>query len=303
MADVQLSVIIAAHDAGPPLEQCLSAVVPQAARSSAEIIVAESSSDGTADLIRNRFPTVRLLRFPGSWTLPRLRAQGIAAASGDIIAILDPFSIVDQTWLDEVVRAHEARPNLAIGGAVEPHNPDDQDFWSWTTYINEYGMFMLPLSPGETDMLPGSNVSYKRAALFDDQQRPKYSIFWKTFVNWELQAAGSPLWLEPSIVVRLHKPIPFWDFFRTRYHHGRCFAGMRQRTGGAGERWLRALSFPVLPPLLLWRWGKVYARKRRYQSKLVLSAPFQLLLFASWAWGECAGYSRGTGSSCGELFY
>lgn len=297
----RLSVVIAAHDAAPALDQCLGALERQDERPDAEIVVASSSNDGTED-VAQKYPSVRMLRFPATWTIPQLRGQAIAAAAGEVIAIIDPFSIVARNWMREVLRVHEARPNLAIGGAVELHNPDRQDFWTWATYINEYGMFMLPVSPGETDILPGSNVSYKRTALFDDQQRPRYAVFWKTFVNREIRAAGSPLWLAPSVVVSLNKTIPFWDFFRTRYHHGRCFAGMRGGSG-AGERWLRALSFPLLPPLLLWRWGRSYVRKRRYRSKLALSAPFQFLLFSSWACGECAGYCRGSGSSCSRLFY
>lgn len=299
----RLSVIIAAHDAAPALEQCLRALEAQAKPPRVEIIVAESSSDGTADLVRTRFPTVRLLSCPGTSTIPYLRARAIAAAAGEIIAILDPFSIVGENWLNEVLRVHEQRPNLAIGGAVELHDAARQDFWSWTTYINEYGMFMLPLRPGETTILPGSNVSYKRSALFDEGGRPRHEVFWKTFVNQQLQLAGSPLWLAPSVVVSLNKPIPFWEFFRTRYDHGRCFAAMRTATAGAAERWLRALSFPLLPVLLFWRWGRVYFEKRRYPGRLVMSTPFQFLLFSSWAWGECAGYARGAGSSCGRLYY
>lgn len=297
----RLSVVIAAHDAAPALDHCLGALDRQDERPDAEIVVASSSNDGTEDVVR-QYPSVRTLWFPATWTVPQLRGQAIAAAAGEVIAIIDPFSIVARNWMSEVLRVHEARPNLAIGGAVELHDPDRQDFWTWATYINEYGMFMLPVSRGETDILPGSNVSYKRAALFDDQQRPRYAVFWKTFVNREIQTAGSPLWLAPSVVVSLNKTIPFWDFFRTRYHHGRCFAGMRGGSG-AGERWLRALSFPLLPPLLLWRWGRSYVGKRRYRSKLALSAPFQFLLFSSWACGECAGYCRGPGSSCSRLFY
>jgi glycosyltransferase involved in cell wall biosynthesis len=299
----RLSVIIAAHDAAPALEQCLRALAAQATPPAAEIIVAESSSEGTADRLRSRFPTVRFLSCPGSWTLPRLRGRAIGVATGEIIAVLDPFSIVREDWLNEVLRAHEQRPNLAIGGAVELYDAERQGFWSWTTYINEYGMFMLPLQPGETGILPGSNVSYKRSALFDEGGRPKHDEFWKTFVHSELQVSGSPLWLAPSVVVSLNKPIPFWEFFRTRYYHGRCFAAMRTATAGALERWLRALSFPLLPSLLLWRWGRVYFQKRRYPGRLVLSTPFQFLLFSSWAWGECAGYARGAGSSCRQLFY
>jgi len=297
-----LSVVIGAHNAAATIEECLAALHAQIAPD-LEIIVAESSDDGTADLIRTRFPHVRVLSFPPTWTLPRLRGEAIAVSRGDVIAVLDPFSIAQRDWSFEVLSAHGRQPHLAIGGAVEPYDPEGQGLWSWTLYINEYGLFMLPLSEGETHILAGSNVSYKRAALFDGQQRPKHDVFWKTFVNREIEASGSPLWLAPGIVVRLNKPIPFGDFFRSRYHHGRCFAAMRSHTANAGERWLRALSFPALPPLLLWRWGRAFAQKHRYLGKLAWSLPVQLLLFSSWALGECVGYSRGKGLSCGQLYY
>ena len=57
-----------------------------------------------------------------------------------------------------------------IGGAVELHDAERAGYGAWTLYFNEYGMFMPPVVQGPAPIVPGSNVSYKRAALFDGSQ-------------------------------------------------------------------------------------------------------------------------------------
>ena len=282
--------------------ECLDALCPQAQSAGAEVIVADSSDDGTDEVLLQAFREIRFLHFSDPLTLPELRTKAIAVARGSVITILDAFSIVAATWVSEVLRAHRQRPNPVIGGVVELYDADKQGLFNWAAYINEYGMFMLPREAGEVDMLPGSNISYKREALFD-VTGPKHQVFWKTFVNEELEAAGHVLWLEPRIVVWLKKPIPIGDFFRTRYDHGRCFAGMRSASYSLARRLIHAVTFPGLPFLFLWRWGSKYWIKRRFRSKFVATLPLQLLLFASWSVGEFVGYLRGPGNSCRLLHY
>lgn len=299
---LSVSVVIGVHNAASVIVECLTALYAQIQPNVAEIIVANSSTDGTDQIIREEFPTVRLLHFAEPLTLAQLRGKGIAIATGSIIAILDPYSIVNENWLTELIQAHRQIPNLIIGGTVGLYHADQQDLLTWATYINEYGMFMPPLEAGEMEILPGSNISYKRSVLFDGEY-PKHNEFWKTFVNQDIEQAGSGLWQAPSIQVDLHKPIAFWDFFCSRFDHGRCFAGMRVMNLSLAERLLRALTAPLLPVVFLWRWGRRYWRKGRYRTQFLLTLPLQILLFSNWAWGECVGYCLGPGQSCRRLFY
>ena len=290
-----VSIVLAAHDAGRSIGRCLDALARQGLED-AEVIVASSSTDDTDAIVRERFPFVRHLRFEEPLTVPVLRGRAIAAAQGGIIAVLDPYSIVGEGWLAALRRAHAERPEAVIGGPVDLADAPRRGLLEWALYINEYGMFLPPMSSGRVDLLPGANLSYKRPALFDGD-RPRYAVFWKTLAN---QEAGA-LWLAADLVVALDKPIPFGDFLRTRYHHGRCFAGMR---GGTATEWaLRAFTAPLLPAVFLWRWGSAYVGRGRYRGKLFATLPLQLLLFGVWSWGELVGYLRGPGKSCGQLYY
>ncbi|HYN05834.1 MAG TPA: glycosyltransferase [Vicinamibacterales bacterium] len=299
---MRLSVVIASHDAAASIETCLAALEPQCRDSQVEVIVADSSTDATPRLIASRFAWVRLLHFDEPLALPALRGRGIAVSRGDVIAILDPYSVAAADWVACVLEAHRQRPHAVIGGTVGLYQAQSCSHATWTLYLNEYGLFMPPAEQGETWILPGNNVAYKRAALFDGAT-PRYPVFWKTFANWEIERGRSPLWLEPTIRVDLNKPIPLTDYLRTRYHHGRCFAGMRVQGASPVVRILRAFSTPLVPAILLWRWTRGFWPKRSDRWRFVLTLPAQLVLFTVWAWGEAWGYLRGSGRTCEQLFY
>lgn len=299
----RLSIVVGVHNAASVIAECLAALERQEGREQAEIIVSDSSTDSTPGIVRRDFPSVHLLHEDAPLTLPQLRGKGIAAARGDIIAIVDAYSIVDERWILETLRAHDTNPHVMIGGSADLHQACRGSVSAWAIYINEYGMFMPPVSTGETWILPGSNIAYKRHALFDEQERPRFDVFWKTFANWELEASGPPPLLVPGMAVRVRKPIPFFDFLRTRLDHGRCFGGMRVASRPISERLVRAASCPLVPFVLLYRWSAAYVAKGRRLDMFLLTLPMQALLFSAWAVGEFVGYLRGPGRACSRLFY
>jgi glycosyltransferase involved in cell wall biosynthesis len=297
MDRVPLSVVIASHNAAGVIGTCLQALESQRATTPLEVIVADSSTDETPSIVERHFPFVRLLRSQTPLSVAALRGKGIAEARGDVIAILDPYSVAARDWAMQVVTAHTTHGNHVIGGSVDLYRSDSASYVTWATYLNEYALFMSPVTRGATWILPGSNLSYKRMALFDGDA-PRYPVFWKTFVNWQHEAGGSPLWLEPAMRVELNKPIAFGSFLRTRFDHGRCFAGMRVEGSPLWHRMARAGTTVFLPPLQLWRWTSGFWPKGRHRSRFVATLPLQGLLFVMWSVGEGWGYLCGTGRAC-----
>ncbi len=298
----KVSIVIASHNAAHVIELCLSTLNNQNQIKDVEIIIADSSTDGTDSIISEQFPDVKLFHYSEPLTIPCLRGYAIAEASGEIIAIIDPFSVVDSQWCSELIKVHDERPELVIGGAVELYEPEQSSLVIWGNYINEYGGFILPLEAGVVNILPGSNISYKRQALTNTELYKKQG-FWKAFVNKDLESENNPLWLAPSVKVYLNKPLSFNEFFLSRYDHGRCYAAMRIAGGSVTVRLFRAMTTPLLPMLFLWRIGKNYWPKRRYRRQFILTLPLMFMLNISWAWGELLGYLRGSGQCCKKLFY
>lgn len=302
MTTPELSIVIAAHDAAAVIAPCLRALAIQSGQHLVEVIVADSSDDGTDRIVSDGFPSVRLLHFEAPLTVPELRGKGIAIARGGIVAILDPYSIVAEDWAACLISVHAKVSNVVIGGSVDKHPDSPPGLLGWALYFNEYGMFMNPVARGPVGIVPGSNVSYKRSHLFDGE-RARHGVFWKTFVNAEAGRPGQALWLAPEVRVLLLKPIPFADFLRTRFFHGRCYAAMRVEGQALPARWLRAASTPLVPVVLLWRWSRAIWPKRRHRRAYIQTLPLQLALFGVWAFGEFVGYLLGAGTSCRRLFY
>lgn len=302
MTAVRLSVVVAVHNAASVIGGCLEALLAGAEGLPVEIVVVDSSTDGTADLVRRRFPGVRLAHFPEPLGIPQLRGHGAAQANGDIVAFLDPYCIVDPEWVRRTFEVHRDRPEGAIGGAVELDAESRPTLGNWATYLSEYAPFMPPLAEGGARELVGSNIVYKRWAL-DSAGTPWEQGFWKTFLNMKLLADGHHLWATPRLLVKLRKPVPLTEFARSRYDHGRCFAGMRVAGTGPTSRALRALTTPALPVVAFWRRWRAFWPKRRFRSRFLAAIPLLLAFDVSWAWGELAGYVLGPKRTCQRLFY
>jgi hypothetical protein len=138
--EVRLSVVIASYNSIETIARCLRSLETQDARQAYEVIVVDSSTDGTADLVRREFPSVRLFvcserKFPGD-----ARNIGVSRALGDLIAFTDADCFVDASWVSRVVDAHDRTDHGVIGGAVENGNPGS--YVGWAHYFSEFSSWM-----------------------------------------------------------------------------------------------------------------------------------------------------------------
>lgn len=293
----RLSVVIACTHSMRDLAPVLSSLLGQEGAEEVEIIVVDGSGDRAVDHARLWGEGVMTLRFPQGTTLPVLWGAGIQQSHGAMIAILDDCSVPDRQWVSSILAAHES-PDLVVGGSVDPS--PERSLVDWAAYFCEYGQFMQPLPGGTVSELPGNNIAFKRAALgrgtaFVDPG------FWKTYWCRALQHEGVQLRSAPSMRVYDRKSYRLVPFLIRRYHHGRCFAGMRRRQISPVMRVLYAIGTPVLPALFIWRIAGPIMQKRRYLPQFMLSFPILILAVASWSWGECCGYLAGAGRSCGFI--
>lgn len=121
---MELSLVIATHNRAERLAGCLQSVCDTIRRVPFEVIVVDdASTDGTAEMIREQFPAVRLIRnpTPASWTVTN--NQGIRHSRGDLLLLLND----DTELLPEAVdRAVEFMRRHPQAGGVTPRiiNPD-----------------------------------------------------------------------------------------------------------------------------------------------------------------------------------
>jgi hypothetical protein len=280
------------------LTRSLEALEPQAADGGVEIIVAYAAPLAGIDSLARRFPRVRFLPVedlehrPGGGSREHhdeLRARGLAAASGELVALLEDHALPAADWCRQVLEAHREQ-YAGIGGAIE-NNVDRMV--NWAVYFCDFGRYQNPVPNAETDRVSDANVSYKRASL--DAVKTVWSrSFHEPAVNGALMARGEKLLLSPRIVVHQNREgIGLADALRERFIWGRSYARARSRSAGAARALVYAGLSPLLPGLLLLRMGRQVMEKRRHRARFLMALPVTAALLTAWAAGEGAGYLSG----------
>ncbi len=290
----RISVIVASTTPLAAVPDCIEALLQQQDARPIEIILVYAAEKDLPKTMKVSAANVEFLRLPQAASLPQLLGAALERTSGEIIAITDATCMVGPHWISSILKAHAA-PQPVIGGAVEPDGLNT--LVDWAGYFCDYGQFMFPLSWGTIRHVPGINISFKREALARGKEFVE-GEFWKAFWCQHLQATGSPLYIEPSILVFYRKTFSFWPFLRLRYHHARCFAGMRLGQLSFAKRALYILGSPLLPALFFLRLLRGLLPKRNRRRQLMFASPVILLALTSWALGEFLGYLLGPGTSC-----
>src|SRR5216683_3134360 len=285
-----ISVVMATKNPGRHLYPCLDSLRDQDQSATAEIIVADASTDGSEQLILTRYPDVRVLHFEASMDPPQLIREALRQARGQIIAVTDAYCWFPPHWLANLQRAHEM-DYAVIGGAVENGNSDG--LLNWACFFADYGAFMLPAPRRVTSVLAGNHVTYKKWLIelkFDSMREG----FWKVFFHQDLQCDGVRFLFDPSLVVYFTRHDTFLNFCRRYFRNARIFAALRCKRISSASRFLRLITTPALPAVLFCR-RLIGLRTKGHRVRFLASLPLLALFVTVWAVGEFAGYLLGPG--------
>ncbi|MCC6738449.1 MAG: glycosyltransferase family 2 protein [Planctomycetia bacterium] len=110
------SVIVVSWNTHELLEPCLASVADFAP--GAELVVVDNgSSDGSADMVRARFPSAVLVANPANLGFARAVNQGIDRATRPVVVLLNPDATLARGALDTLLAALDADPTVGIAGA------------------------------------------------------------------------------------------------------------------------------------------------------------------------------------------
>jgi N-acetylglucosaminyl-diphospho-decaprenol L-rhamnosyltransferase len=144
MADA--SVVVVTYDALPWIERCLESV-----RGHEAIVVDHGSSDGTLELVRRRFPDVRVIEQENRGLAAGWNA-GIRASTGRYVFILNADAWVVGAGLARLVEFTDTQPEAAVVGPrlLNPDGSLQRSVRAFPTrwrLATEY-LFLRKLAPG-----------------------------------------------------------------------------------------------------------------------------------------------------------
>lgn len=278
-----LSIVIGCSNAASTIEACLNAVSRD--RSGVEVILVDSSTDGSAEKVAGRFPAVTVMRMAPGLLVPFLWSTGIGLSKGAHIAITTAHCVPEDDWVERclfVAQSSEA----AVGGPIL--EPLDGSATDWAIYLARYSAFLPPLQEGKTAEIAGDNAVYRRDLL--QTHHTTSEGFWEHLYHRSLRLDGYTLSLDPKLAVRFAGS-SFTEFCSVRARHGFHYGSTREMA--FPERVIRFVTSPLLPPVLVLRIVRRVVSKRRDWTRNVARAlPFLFIAVLSWSLGEAAGYLR-----------
>jgi N-acetylglucosaminyl-diphospho-decaprenol L-rhamnosyltransferase len=110
--------VVVTHRGAAFLGDCLRALGAEASAARLEIVVVDNASqDGTADLLRDRFPSVTVLRMPenvGYGRANNVALRRALAAGADYCALLNDDVEVERGWLATLVETARRHPEAGL---------------------------------------------------------------------------------------------------------------------------------------------------------------------------------------------
>lgn len=124
-APVRASVIVPSWNGAALLPRVLDSLRVQRFGSFEVIVVDNGSEDGSLDLLRTRYPDVRLVSLGSNRGFAGAVNAGLAAARGEIVALLNNDAVADPGWLAALVAALDAHPEVASCASrmLDLHDP------------------------------------------------------------------------------------------------------------------------------------------------------------------------------------
>jgi GT2 family glycosyltransferase len=292
----RLSVVIASVNGLGCILECLEKLEALPERDQMEVLVLDRRTDGTAQAIAERFPWVTMRAGLTSKSIPELRWQGMRAARGEWIAVIEDHCMVPHNWAAEILRLASEGFGV-IGGPVE--NGARERILDWAYFLAEYGPCMPPLPEGEVECVPGNNAAYLRSIL--PLNEAKWGALWESFLQNELRRRSVRIFLSPALLIYHRKSFRLGEILEQRFLYSRSFAAMRADEMSNLKRLLYAVTSLALPIVLLFRIARCVISKRRNFRELLLGLPAILLFVLSWAAGEMVGYLAGPGDSLARV--
>jgi GT2 family glycosyltransferase len=286
---VDISVIIPSYNSVDTIGDAIRSLLIQQTDRSYEIIVVDSSSDGTAEIVSS-FPQVKLIHLDRRAYSGEARNLGVEAAEGSLIAFTDSDCIVEPCWLQQMWDAHQKYDCAAIGGAVQNGNPES--LVSCASYITEFSQYMPTGEKRYRRDCVTCNISYKSWVF---QEYGGFDTWLKRYVDYtfnsRLHQAGEKLLFDPSILVKHRHRVSLRRYAGHELSRGRSALLVRKMGLLPGSAIARCrLLCVVVSPLLLVRrifadTGRVFRARGEVLRRFPLVLPYFLIGSASWVLG------------------
>lgn len=289
---LDVSVVIPSYNSLDTIEDCLNSISAQVTDRKFEIIVIDSSNDGTHEIVE-KFDKVKLIQIAQRTISSAARNIGVSEAKGDIICFIDSDCNADPDWIENMCSALEDGDWGAVGGAVD--NACRESTVSWASYMTEFSEF---IPAGQTRVLErctSCNLALWKATYIKhggfDEKLERYN---DTEFCQRLTIRGERLLFRPDIRVRHRLRTTLDSYTRHEFKRGREAVALRRAGLLPGQSIVRfSIAGAAAAPAVLFfqmsvRLKRLWGKRIIPAGKIALTLPCFVIGSYCWAAGFIA---------------
>jgi len=289
------SIVIPSYRAAHTISACLAALHQQDFSLPFEIIVVDSSSDETPDIVRRMFPDVQLIHLDRQTDPAQARNIGAEHARGEVLAFIDADCVAAPNWL-RLLHTTLEQGYDGVGGAIA--NGNGESLVSWASYICEFREFLPDGAARDVHNLTLGNAAYRREVFWAVGGFPVGCFPQEDQVfHHALREQGYRIRFDPHIVVAHTHRSEREAFLQHQRRIGRANARVVQQLNLPGMMFTQqpALAVLLLPALVTLRFARTVRACWHVEQSLVLRRPMVAWLcwLGMWWWGR--GFIEGVG--------
>ena len=116
---MKLSIIIVNYNVEHFLEQCLHSVRKAVKNIPAEVFVVDNSSvDGSIEMVKKKFPEVKIIANEKNVGFSRANNQAIREANGEYILLLNPDTVVQEDTFEKTIKFMDEKKDCGALGVT-----------------------------------------------------------------------------------------------------------------------------------------------------------------------------------------
>jgi GT2 family glycosyltransferase len=202
-----VSVIVCTYNRSEYLTKCLNSLLDQTYDNFEVIIVNGPSIDETDNLLK-KYP-FRVIQQKGKRGLSAARNQGIKAAKGEIIALIDDDAIADNNWIKYIIKKYIDESIGSVGGATYYMSDSKVIEMTMALDVTQFGRPRgTPIDDNNSKyvrfkFVHGCNCSFRKKIFEEIGGFDEYYTYWldETDLCVRIAKAGYEIDYEPNAVV------------------------------------------------------------------------------------------------------
>ncbi|MBM4257515.1 MAG: glycosyltransferase [Deltaproteobacteria bacterium] len=292
-AELSCAVVVASFRPGELIDRCLHSLLVQQGVGRYEVVVVDSSADGTAERLRQDFPAVTVIGLDQQTHQSAARNIGVAHTRAPYIAITDQDCIVPPDWLARLLAHHQRGTYAIVGGAIGNGTPENAV--GTASYLIEFNEFM-PLGHARTvAMIPHCNICIRRDAF--TTVGPFVAVppgAEDQVYNFLLCQRGERLLFDPTIVVTHLNRTDYPSFLRHQRLLGVGSAIARRTVAIPGQAFVRHRVLACTLPMVrfLRTSGRLLRQDRATFLRYLRLSPILLPGYMMWTKGFLTGMQQ-----------